>query len=103
MQTPKPTKTQAEFLRDWNNLHQKDLILLALTIVVIFILPSYLPSPLDTITVLVGAASSLTLNFSLNPQYFRSRHGSLKPATYLIVAMWMLAVVVSLLLLFGKS
>ncbi len=76
-------------------------LLVAVTVVVLFILPQYLAPPYDSVSMGFGAASILTAYFCLYPESLRSRGGSLVPALCLVVALWASAVVTTALLLFG--
>ena len=74
---------------------------LAVTVVTLFILPKYLASPYDGIAMGFGSAAILTVFLYLHPAPFRSRSGSLVPAVWLVVALWLLAVVTTAVTLLG--
>ncbi len=73
------------------------LVLLAVTVVTLFILPEYLTSPYDGMCMGFGSAALLTAFLYLYPESLRSRGGSLVPALCLVVALWLLAVVATAL------
>ena len=80
---------------------QTGLVLLAVTGTTLLILPRYLTSPYDVMSMGFGAAAILTTLLYLYPELLRSRGGSLVPAFCLVVALWLSAVVTTALSLIG--
>ena len=79
--------------RENNKQQDKVALLLIPTIVVMFILPEFIPSPFDVMVMGFGSAISLTILVLLKPASFRSRSGSLITAICLVAAMWLFAAV----------
>jgi hypothetical protein len=77
-------------------------LLLLITIVVLFILPQFIPSPFGEMVMVFGSAIVLTTYVYLQPDSFRSRSGSLTMAICLVTAMWLGAVVVTVISLIGR-
>ena len=77
------------------------LVLLVVTVATLFILPQYLTSPYEDISMGFGSAAILTTFLCLYPESFRSRGGSLVPALCLVVALWLSAVATTALSLIG--
>jgi len=94
-------ETAAVFLREQEKEQYKGAISVALTIVVIFILPEFVPSPFDVIVMGFGSAILLTALVLSKPASFRSRSGSLIPAICLGAAMWLFAAVTTVISLIG--
>ncbi|MGI9239298.1 MAG: hypothetical protein ACR2RV_00770 [Verrucomicrobiales bacterium] len=69
---------------------------LACILSVAFLLPQ-----LGSVAVMVGCAAILSALVLAQPEAFRSRRGSMRPATYLVIAMWVAAGVVAALALTG--
>ena len=77
------------------------LVLLVVTVATLFILPQYLTSPYDGMSMGFGSAAILTVFLYLYPESFRSRGGSLVPALCLVIALWLSAAVTTALSLIG--
>lgn len=63
----------------------------------IFILPPY-----GSAAVTVGGAALLSAYVATMPESFRSRSGSMAPATCLVAALWVAAAIVTALTLMGE-
>ena len=85
----------------WNKLQNKATLSAAPFIIAGFILPRFIASPFDLMVMALGPTVGLTIMFSLIPDSFRSRSGSLKPAIGLVVALWVAALVECALSLAG--
>ncbi len=72
---------------------QPGMVWVVLSVVILFILPEYLAAPYDGISMGLGAAALFTVFLYLYPDPFRSRRGSLASALCLATALWLLAVV----------
>lgn len=70
---------------------------LACVLCVAFILPQ-----LGSVAVMVGCATILSAYVLAQPEAFCSRSGSLRPATCLVIAMWVAATVIAILALAGE-
>ncbi len=88
--------------RENNKQQNKVALLLIPTIVVMFILPEFIPSPFDVMVMGFGSAISLTTLVLLRPASFRGRSGSLRMAIGLVTAMWLGAAVTTVLSLIGR-
>ena len=77
-------------------------LLMVFTLVIIFILPQFIPAPFGEMVMGFGATISFTAYVLLQPDSFRSRSGSLMQAICLVTAMWILLVVVTALKLIGR-
>ena len=71
------------------------------SIIILFILPEYLTAPYDAMSMGLGAAVLFTLLVCFYPEPFRSRRGSLVSALCLVGALWLLAVVSTILSFIG--
>ena len=80
---------------------QAGLVLVVVAVATLFILPEYLTPPYDVMSMGFGSAAILTVFLYLYPESFRSRGGSLVPAFCLVAALWLLAVVSTVLSLIG--
>jgi len=52
--------------------------------------------------VMIGCATGLSAYVAVLPESFRSRSGSMVPATCLVAAMWVAAAVITVLTLMGE-
>lgn len=105
MRTPDPCRIEeakAASLASHTKQPTKVTLLCLLTVFVIFVLPQVIPSPLNHIAGVAGAAASFIVFFSFYHQSLRTRHGSLTPAFCLLAFIWLSAAVVTLLSLNGK-
>jgi hypothetical protein len=80
---------------------QAGLVWVVVAVATLFILPEYLTPPYDVMFMSFGSAALLTVFLCLHPESFRSRSGSLVPAFFLVAALWLLAVVSTVLSLIG--
>ena len=80
---------------------QAGLVWVVVAVATLFILPEYLTPPFDVMFMGLGAAAMLTVFLYLYPDSLRSRGGSLVPAFCLVAALWLLAVVSTVLSLIG--
>ena len=78
------------------------LVVGALALLVLFLLPAFLPWPYRDLSVSLGAPGVLTVLFLLDPDRLRSRRGSLVPAKGLIAMLWCAGWVVAGLILAGQ-
>ena len=95
-------EAKAAFSATHTKQQTKAALLCLLTVLVVFVVPQFVPSPFNTIAGVVGAAASFTAFFSFYPLSLRTRSGSLTPAFCLLAFMWLSAAVVTLLSLTGK-
>ena len=77
-------------------------LLSLITIVVVFILPRFIPSPFAEWVMGFGCAILMTIMVCQQPESFRSRSGSMNQAICLVAALWIVAVVASVLPLFKR-
>ena len=94
-------KTATAFLLARTREQYNGAIFVALTIVVMFILPEFIPSPFDCMVMGFGSAILLTALVLLTPASFRGRSGSLRMAIGLVTAMWIFAAVTTVISLIG--
>lgn len=80
---------------------QAGLVLAIVAVATLFILPQYLTPPYGGMSMGFGSAAILTVLLYLNPESLRSRGGSLVPACCLVAALWLSAVVTTVLSLIG--
>ena len=80
---------------------RRGLVWVVVAVATLFILPEYLTPPYDVMFMSFGSATLLAVFLYLNPKPFRSRGGSLVPAFCLVAALWLLAVVSTVLSLIG--
>jgi hypothetical protein len=64
---------------------------------ILFVLPRY-----GSIAVMLGCARFLSAYVAVSPESFRSRSGSMMPATCLVAAVWAAAAVITALALMGE-
>ena len=93
---------RALFLAAHARQQRKAALVALLTLVAIYVLPELAPSPYDGVMRIVGAAASFSACVALFPQSLRSRSGSLAPALCLSAALWVAAIVVTVLSLLGE-
>ena len=74
---------------------------MVVAVAILFILPEYLTPPFDVMFMGLGAAAMFTVFSYLYPDSLRSRSGSLVPAYCLVAALWVLAVVSTVVSLIG--
>jgi len=78
-------------------LQNSSLLLSAIMLFVVFIIPQFIKASFAEMIMGFGAAIVLTTMFCLHPESYRSRTGSLIPASCLIAAIWLGAIAVSIL------
>lgn len=72
---------------------QAGFVFLIPTVSILFILPNYLTSPYDVMSMGFGSAAMFSTFLYLYSDSLRSRGGSLVPALWLAVTLWLLAVI----------
>jgi MFS superfamily sulfate permease-like transporter len=90
------------FFREHAKQQRKATLLMVLTIVLLFILPHFIPSPFDGMVIGFGSAIVLTTCVYRQPHSFRSRSGSLTMAICLVAALWLCAVIGTVFSLIGR-
>lgn len=93
---------RAAFLRECKRRQKRGALLSAIAIVVLFILPLFIPSPFGVMVMGFGSAILMTTYVYLQPESFRDRGGSLIAAICLVTAMWIAAVISTVFSLIGR-
>ena len=88
-------------LRTWTRRHNQAAVRIAIPLVAGFVMVSFFPSAFSDIVLAVAPVISLTTGIFLTPEDFRSRRVSLTSAFCLVAAMWVAAVVVTVVRLLG--
>lgn len=87
--------------RAWTRQHNKAAVLMAIPIVAGFVMMNFFPSVFSDVVLAVAPVIAMTTGILLIPEDFRSRRGSMISAIFLVVAMWVAALVFCLIRLLG--
>lgn len=90
-----------DILQEWNRRHHLAGLYMSIPLVGGVLLATMCSSPVSDIAMSIASALGLTVGVSVIPDSFRSRRGSLKPALCLIAVMWLMALLVTIIQLFG--
>jgi hypothetical protein len=104
MITPEITNLQKAIAiqKAWNRQHNKAALLMAIPLLAGFFCARFAPPVLGNIGMAFGPAIGLTIGLVMLSRDWRSRSGSLTPAICLVAALWLSAVVVTVLSLIGR-
>ena len=91
---------QQKLIRQQTHTGLVSLVVTLACVAALFILPQLTP-PYDVMSMGLGSAAGLTALLVFNPKSLRSRGGSLVPAWFLVAALWLLAVVSTVVSLIG--